>query len=33
MAALVVSIFVFGVNPRPILSVLQGAPAKVATAH
>jgi NADH-quinone oxidoreductase subunit N len=33
MAALVVSIFLFGVNPRPVLSALQGAPAKTAAAH
>ena len=33
MALLVVCIFVFGVNPSPILSALQGTPAKVAAAH
>jgi NADH-quinone oxidoreductase subunit N len=33
MAGLVLSIFFFGVNPRPVLSALQGAPAKVAAAH
>jgi NADH-quinone oxidoreductase subunit N len=33
MAALVVSIFLFGVNPRPVLSALQGAPAKTAAAY
>jgi NADH-quinone oxidoreductase subunit N len=33
MLLLVAGIFVFGINPRPILSALQDAPAKVAAAH
>jgi NADH:ubiquinone oxidoreductase subunit 4 (subunit M) len=33
MAGLVICIFFFGVNPRPVLSALQSAPAKVAAAH